>query len=53
MSGPYYTLAGHDDLIAIPGGAFADPQFPAPTFSVYEERIHSWVQMPIDIEHMA
>jgi hypothetical protein len=49
----YYTLAGHEDLIAIPVGAFADPQFPAPTFSVYEERMHSWVQMPIDIEHMA
>lgn len=41
------------DLIAIPVGAFADPQFPAPNFSVYEERMHSWVQMPIDIEHLA
>jgi hypothetical protein len=34
-------------------GAFADPQFPAPTFSVYEERMHSWVFMPKGIERMA
>jgi hypothetical protein len=33
-------------------GAFADPNFPAPVFSVYEDRMHSWVNMPRDIEHM-
>jgi hypothetical protein len=38
--------------IAIPVGAFADPSFPHPTVSVYEERMHSWVQMPEHIEHM-
>ncbi len=47
----YYVVEGQD-LIAIPVGAFADPTFPAPNFSVYEERMHSWVKMPDDIEHM-
>jgi hypothetical protein len=49
----YYTLEGHPEFVAIPVGAFADPTFPAPAFSVYEERMHSWVNMPSDIEHMA
>ena len=31
------------DLITIPVGAFADPMFPGPTRSVYEERQHQWV----------
>lgn len=48
----YYSFAGHEAHVAIPVGAFADPQFPAPTFSVYEERMHGWVAMPQDIEHM-
>ncbi|QNA85174.1 GFA family protein [Sphingomonas sp. So64.6b] len=29
-------------LIAIPLGNFADPAFPAPTFSFYESRKHHW-----------
>ena len=29
-----------------------DPIFPAPTFSVYEDRMHAWVSMPEDMEHM-
>jgi hypothetical protein len=49
----YYAVEGHDnESIAIPVGAFADPKFPVPTFSVYEERMHSWVGLPVDIEHM-
>ena len=49
----FYTAEGLAGSIGIPVGAFADPKFPAPTFSVYEERMHSWVSMPPDIEHMA
>jgi len=48
----YYTSEEMHGAVAIPVGAFADPSFPGPTFSVYEERMHSWVQMPMDIEHM-
>ena len=29
-------------LLAIPVGAFADPQFPRPQRSVYEHRKHAW-----------
>jgi hypothetical protein len=36
--------------IAIPVGAFADPGFPAPTVSIYEERMHRWVVPPIGAE---
>lgn len=32
---------------------FADPEFPAPPFSVYEERMHEWVGLPNNIEHLA
>ena len=48
-----YTLEGFDGAVIIPVGAFADPSFPGPTFSVYEDRMHSWVAMPQGIEHMA
>jgi hypothetical protein len=49
----YYTMSGMEDAVAIPVGAFADPSFPEPTFSVYEERMHSWVHMPSGIGRMA
>jgi hypothetical protein len=49
----HYALSGHEDVIAIPVGAFADPSFPAPSFSVYEERKHAWVHIPGEVTHMA
>ncbi len=48
----HYELEGLDEFLAIPVGAFADPGFPAPTVSVYEERMHAWVQPPPDAEHI-
>jgi hypothetical protein len=48
----YYSITARPEHIAIPVGAFADPDFPAPGFSVYEERMHSWVSVPKDIEHL-
>lgn len=48
----YYTIEGLDGQVVVPVGAFADPAFPAPTFSVYEERMHDWVAMPPGAEHM-
>jgi len=38
-----YVNHGMPGTIAIPIGGFADPKFPSPQFSVYEERKHSWV----------
>lgn len=49
----YYTSDAMEGSIAIPVGAFAEPTFPSPTVSVYEERMHSWVSMPSDIEPIA
>ena len=40
------------EAIGVPVGAFADPTFPAPKVSVYEERRHAWVGMPVDVEHI-
>ena len=49
----HYRIDGKfDGLIAIPIGAFADPAFPAPRFSVWEERKHDWVAILGDeVEH--
>ena len=38
--------------IAVPVGAFADPNFPAPRVSVWEDRMHPWVGLPDGIEHI-
>lgn len=38
-----YTVESEPDLVAIPVGAFADPEFPPPVYSVYEDRKHAWV----------
>ena len=48
----HYVIAGLEEFVAIPVGAFADPTFPGPGVSVYEERMHAWVVMPAGIEHM-
>ncbi|MFT3775280.1 MAG: GFA family protein [Minicystis sp.] len=48
----YYLLGGIPDAIAVPVGAFADPTFPAPKISVYEERKHAWTGIPADAEHI-
>lgn len=42
----YWSIDTQPDLIAVGVGAFADPSFPAPYFSVYERRRHSWVGVP-------
>ena len=47
-----YAGAGMPGLTAIAMGAFADPSFPPPNYSVYEERKHGWVAIiGDDIEH--
>lgn len=47
-----YESEGLEGYLAIPVGAFADPRFPAPSVSVYESRMHSWVVPPPDAEHI-
>lgn len=50
----YWQLSGFPDLVAVAIGAFADPGFPEPRHSVYEERRHSWVFSAgnLPMEHM-
>ncbi len=46
----FYRFDADPTMIAVAVGAFADPTFPAPIYSVYEERRHPWVTLPADIE---
>ena len=40
-------------LVAIPLGAFDDPFFASPAFSVWEERKHDWVEISGEqVEHL-
>lgn len=48
----WYHAKPDTDLFAIPVGNFADPHFPAPHYSVWEERKHAWITITGDaIEH--
>jgi hypothetical protein len=42
---------GVPGFVTVAVGAFADPRFPAPRVSVYEERQHAWLRLPDDMEH--
>lgn len=47
-----YVIEALPGLTAIPIGTFADPDFPAPAFSVYEERKHKWIAIiGNEVEH--
>ena len=42
----HWQNSGFPDLIAVAIGNFADPNFPPPTISVWEECRHPWVPLP-------
>ena len=44
----YWTGESFPGLVAVAIGTFADPSFPAPTISVWEESRHAWVSPPSD-----
>jgi hypothetical protein len=48
----HFDMESQQDVIAIPLGAFADPAFPPPSRSVYEDYKHPWVELPVCAEHM-
>ena len=48
----YYLTGENSDLVAIPVGAFADPEFPEPWVSVWESRRHRWVSVPSGAERI-
>jgi hypothetical protein len=48
----HYEIDGKfEELVAIPLGAFDDPYFLAPGFSVWENRRNDWVEILGDVEH--
>jgi hypothetical protein len=49
----HYQLESYTEQVAVPVGAFSEPGFSAPLFSVYEERMHPWFGLPVGIERMA
>jgi hypothetical protein len=40
-----YSIDAWPDLVAVPLGAFAGSDLPAPVYSVYENRKHPWVDI--------
>ena len=42
----YVLLSKNEALIGIPVGAFADPEFPLPVRAVWEQRRHTWIELP-------
>ncbi len=48
----YWTGDESPGVIAVAVGAFADPSFPEPAVSVWEERKHSWVVPPPNAENI-
>ena len=44
----YWTGESFPGLVAVAIGTFADPAFPAPALSVWEECRHAWVPSPPD-----
>lgn len=41
----WYVIDRMPGVVAVPIGNFADPTFPAPEYSVFEERKHAWVEI--------
>ncbi|WAS90564.1 GFA family protein [Nannocystis punicea] len=51
----YWQPEALPDRVAVAVGAFADPSFPPPRVSVYDERQHPWTERIADLpmEHFA
>lgn len=49
----YWELSALQGFVSVAVGAFADPSFPAPKISIYEERRHPWaLPANLDVEHL-
>lgn len=46
----FYKSESAPDTIAVPVGAFADPEFPAPRVAVYGDRRHGWLTLADSID---
>ena len=49
----FWEISEVPEIYGVAMGCFGDENFgPTPVFSVYEARMHPWVQLPPNIEHM-
>ncbi|HUN40853.1 MAG TPA: GFA family protein [Acetobacteraceae bacterium] len=48
----YWEADARPDWYGVAVGAFADPDFPAPSVSIFEESKHVWVKLPDDMKHL-
>ena len=49
----FHTEEGVNESVSVAVGAFADPEFPPPQVSVYDNRRHPWVVLPEGITRFA
>ena len=47
----YWTSGKNPGLVGVAVGAFADPAFPAPVRSVWEQAMHRWVRVDAAQQH--
>lgn len=47
----YWEPDARPSLYILAVGAFADPNFPAPSVSIFEESKHTWMQLPDGMKH--
>ena len=47
----YWTTGKHPEAAGVAVGAIADPHFPGPVRSVWEETRHEWVEIPTALHH--
>jgi hypothetical protein len=47
----YWEPAIYPTIFGVAVGAFADPDFPPPTFSIWEEAMHPWMDAPTVTAH--
>jgi len=47
----YVKVGNHPTLIGVAVGAIADPAYPAPVRSVWEQSMHPWVALPEEVQH--
>ena len=50
-SSVYWSSGKNPGLVGVAVGAFADPAFPAPVRSVWEQSMHPWVQVGVAAQH--
>jgi len=47
----HWEAEARPDFYILAVGAFADPNFPAPSVSIFEESRHSWMRLPDGMKH--